>query len=137
MKKVEIKSKRYLLDDFFKVEEVYLRYERYNGEMSEEVRRLNFERGDGVAAILFNRDSRRVILIEQFRYPTYEKGPGWVVEAIAGMLEEGEEPEEAMRRELPEEVGYQVDQLRHISTFYVSPGGSSERIFLYYAEVGN
>ena len=99
MKKVEIKSKRYLLDDFFKVEEVYLRYERYNGEMSEEARRLNFERGDGVAAILFNRDSRRVILIEQFRYPAYEKGPGWVVESIAGMLEEGEEPEEAMRRD--------------------------------------
>jgi nudix-type nucleoside diphosphatase (YffH/AdpP family) len=137
MKKVEIKSKRYLLDDFFKVEEVYLRYERYDGEMSEEVRRLNFERGDGVAAILFNRDSRRVILIEQFRYPAYEKGPGWMVETIAGMREEGEDPEEAMRREILEEVGYQVDQLRHISTFYVSPGGASERIFLYYAEVDN
>ncbi len=53
------------------------------------------------------------------------------------MLEEGEDPEAAMRRELLEEVSYQGEQLRHISTFYVSPGASSERIFLYYAEVGN
>lgn len=137
MKTVDIQSKQWLLDDFFKVEEVYLHYERYDGQMSELVRRLNFERGDGVAAILFNRESQKVILIEQFRYPTYEKGPGWTIEAIAGMLEEGEDPEVAMRREILEEVGYQVDHLRPISTFYVSPGGASERIFLYYAEVDN
>jgi ADP-ribose pyrophosphatase len=53
------------------------------------------------------------------------------------MLEEGEDPEEAIRREILEEVGYHVAQLCPISTFFVSPGGSSERIFLYYAEVDN
>jgi ADP-ribose pyrophosphatase len=40
-----------------------------------------------------------------------------------------------MRRELVEELGYEADQLVPISSFYVSPGGSSERVHLYYAEV--
>jgi ADP-ribose pyrophosphatase len=34
-----------------------------------------------------------------------------------------------------EETGYRARVLRHISTFYTSPGGTSERIFLYYGEV--
>ena len=40
-----------------------------------------------------------------------------------------------MRREIEEELGYRADRSSHIATFYVSPGGSSERIWLYYAEV--
>ena len=36
-----------------------------------------------------------------------------------------------------EEIGYRAGDLTHIATFYVSPGGTSERIMLYYAEVGN
>ncbi|HLQ30341.1 MAG TPA: NUDIX hydrolase, partial [Ktedonobacteraceae bacterium] len=43
---------------------------------------------------------------------------------------------ETIRREVREEVGYQVGDLQPIATFYVSPGGSSERVALYYAEVG-
>ena len=52
------------------------------------------------------------------------------------MVKPGEEPEAAMRREILEETGYQVRELKYIGKFYLSPGGSSERIFLYYAEVG-
>ena len=51
------------------------------------------------------------------------------------MIERGETPEEAIQREIHEETGYKADQVEHISTFYVSPGGSSERIMLYYAAV--
>ncbi len=53
------------------------------------------------------------------------------------MIKPDEGPEEAIRREVEEEVGYRLQQLTPIATFYVSPGGTSERIFLYYAEVGN
>src|SRR6266571_991381 len=136
MNKVEIKSKRLIFNDFFKIQEAILRYLRFDGKMSEPVRRLVFERGDAVAAIIFNRDTQKVLLINQFRYPTYEKGPGWMQEAVAGILEPNETPEDALRRELIEEIGYRAGDLTHISTFYVSPGGSSERITLYYAEVG-
>jgi ADP-ribose pyrophosphatase len=137
MDKVEIKSKRLIFNDFFKIQEAILRYLRFDGKMSEPVRRLVFERGDAVAAIILNRDTQKVILINQFRYPTYEKGPGWIYELVAGILEPNETPEDALRRELMEEIGYRADDLTHIATFYVSPGGTSERIMLFFAEVGN
>ena len=135
MKKVIIDQQTRLFDDFFKVDEAYLRYERFDGTMTPVVRRLNFERGDSVSALLFNARTRRVILVNQFKYPTYEKGPGWITETMAGMVDKDERPEDAVRREILEETGYQVRDLQYISTFYVSPGGSSERVALYYAEV--
>lgn len=137
MDKVEIQSKKLIFNDFFKIYEAIIRYLRFDGQMSKPVRRLVFERGDAVAAIIWNRDTQKVILTNQFRYPTYEKGPGWINEVIAGMLTSNEQPEEAMRREMIEETGYQPGQLTHIATFYVSPGGTSERIMLYYAEISN
>jgi nudix-type nucleoside diphosphatase (YffH/AdpP family) len=137
MKRVEILSERVVFDDVFKIVEATLRFERFNGQMSEPVRRLVFERGDSAAALLLNRDTQKVILIEQFRYPTYKKGPGWLLEVVAGMVDRGEQPEETIRREVREEVGYQVGDLQPIATFYVSPGATSERIALYYAEVGD
>ena len=135
MKKVSIEHKRYILDDFFKIEEAYLRFEQFNGQMSPLVRRLSLERGDSVAVLVFNRDTAKLILVSQFRYPTYQNEHGWTIEAIAGMVDPGEKPEETVRRELEEETGLKIDRLEHISTFYPSPGGSSERIYLYYSEV--
>lgn len=137
MDDVEIKSKKLIFDDFFKIQEAILRYRRFDGQMSGTVRRLNFERGDSVAAIILNRDTQRVILVNQFKYPTYEKGPGWIYEIVAGVLNANEAPEAAMRREMLEEIGYRADNLTYLFTFYLSPGGSSERIILYYAEVEN
>ncbi len=130
-----IEKKTRLLDDFFKVEEVQLRYERFDGSMSPLVRRLNVERGDSVAILLFNPKCQRILLVNQFKYPAYAKGPGWITETVAGMIGTDESPESAARREVEEETGYKVSRLEHVSTFYVSPGGSSERIILYYAEV--
>jgi len=135
MKKVLIKKKRNVLDDFFKVEEAYLQFEKFNGEMSDTVRRFSLERGDSVAVLTFNRHTNKLILISQFRYPTYKNGHGWTIETIAGMMDPGETPEETARREAEEETGLNVTALEHITTFYPSPGGSSELIFLYYSEV--
>jgi nudix-type nucleoside diphosphatase (YffH/AdpP family) len=134
-KRVVIERRRLILDDFFKVEEVFLAYEKFDGSMSQIVRRLNFERGDSVAAVLFNKKRGTVLLVNQFKFPSFPKGPGWITELMAGMIDKGESPEEAVRREIEEETGHSVDRLTHISTFYVSPGGSSERIVLYYAEI--
>lgn len=135
MKKVEIEQKNYIFEDFFKMEEAYLRYEKFNGEMSDVVRRISLERGDSVAVIILNLNTNRIILVNQFRYPSYTKDDGWLIEAIAGVVDVGEVPEESARREVQEEIGLSISKLVHISTFYPSPGGSSERIFLYYSEV--
>ena len=51
------------------------------------------------------------------------------------MQEKGEPPEEALKREILEEAGYQTSSIEPIATFYVSPGGTSERIALFYVEV--
>ena len=135
MKKVSIERKRYILDDFFKVEEAYLHFEQFNGEMSPLVRRLNLERGNSAAVLVFNSSTEKLILISQFRYPTYQNNHGWTIEAIAGMVDSGETPEESARRELQEEIGANIKSFEHIATFYPSPGGSSEQIYLYFAEI--
>jgi len=134
-KTVHIDSKETVYDDFFQIEEAHLRHEQFDGTMSETVRRLSFERGDGVAALVVNVEAQTVLMVEQFRYPTLKHGDGWIVEVIAGMLEPDEAPETCIRREILEETGYRVRALRHVSTFYTSPGGTSERIFLFYGEV--
>lgn len=135
MRKVEIEKTRIIFDDIFKMEEAYLRYERFNGEMSEVVRRISLERGDSVAVIIRNLNTGKIILVNQFRYPSLAKGNGWIIETIAGIVDEGETPEDSARRETQEETGLTASKLEHIATFYPSPGGSSERIFLYYSEV--
>ena len=103
--------------------------------MSDEVRRLNLERGDSAAALVLNRDRRVCILTRQFRYPAYKRGQRWSVEVPAGVVEEAESPVESIRREILEEVGYRVGDLGSIATFFASPGGSSERIHLFFAVV--
>ncbi len=136
MKKVEILDKKRVFSGFLNMEEVTARFEKHNGEMSLPVKRLMVERGDAVAAILWDKDKKEVLLTNQFRLPAYEKGPGWLWELVAGSVEAGEAPEACMIREIEEEAGYSVASLRHISTFYTSPGGTSERILLYFAVVG-
>lgn len=135
MKKVEINKSQLILNDFFKIEEAFLRFEKYNGEMSNEVRRLNLNRGDSVTALLWHKDRQKMILTEQFRYPTHQNGDGWMLELLAGGVAKGEDPEEALIREIEEEVGYKVETVKYLCNFYASPGGTSERVFLYYAEV--
>ncbi len=133
--KVELQNKKLILNDFFKVEEAFLRFELYNGHMSPPVRRLNFDRGDAVAAIIYHTEEQMFLFTEQFRYPAYTKGQGWMLELVAGAVGHNEDPAEAITREMIEEVGYQPAQLRKISEFFTSPGGSSERIHLFYAQI--
>jgi nudix-type nucleoside diphosphatase (YffH/AdpP family) len=133
--RVEIHSRRRVFDGFFKIEEAELAYERFDGAMTPPLKRLVFERGDSVAALVYHREENRLLFLRQFRFPTYEKGPGWLTEVVAGMQEHGEPAEEALKREILEEIGYEVSHLEPIATFYLSPGGSSERIVLFYAEV--
>lgn len=133
--KINITKQNILFDQFFKIEAAQLRYEKFNGDMSEEVTYFSFERNDAAAAIVYNIDTQKVLLIKQFRYPTHKKRDAWTLEVVAGMIDKGEDPETAIRREMMEEIGYKVDKIEKISTFFTSPGISSERIFLFYVEV--
>ncbi len=132
--KVIIKDSRREYDGFFKVDEVVLQHEKFDGSMSKYIDRLNFNRGDTVAVILYNKTNKSVILIKQFRYPTYvDDGPGWLIECVAGIKDNGEVL--VAKKEVLEETGYNIDDLKYLTQFYPSPGGSSERIFVYLAYV--
>jgi len=135
LKRVEVQAIRTLFDDRFKIVEAVVSYERPDAGMSGPVRRLSFERGDSAAALVFDPHRRTVLLTRQFRFPTLEKGPGWILELVAGTIEDGESPEDCIRREILEEIGYEGLSLERISTFYASPGGSSERVHLFHARV--
>jgi nudix-type nucleoside diphosphatase (YffH/AdpP family) len=143
--KVVISGQRRVLDDFFKVDEFDVSHRQADGTMSAVQRRLVFERGDAVGVLLFNAERQSVVLVEQFRLPALIgrrrddplSDDGWLVEAVAGMIDKGESPDAAALREVFEETGYRVRELTPIGRFFSSPGGTSERIFLYFAEVAD
>lgn len=142
-RRVDIRKQTRLFDDFFKIDEVIVSHEQYNGTMSADQRRLIFERGDLVAVLLLDLDLKSVVLTEQFKVPSLvgrrrddpSTTNGWITEAVAGMVELDELPEAAVIRETMEETGYQIHNPRLIAKFFSSPGGVSERIFLYFAKV--
>ncbi len=142
-RKAAIHKQARLFDDFFKIDEVMVSHERLDGTISPAERRLIFERGDSVAALLYNPETQAVVLVDQFKAPTLvarrRDNPattdGWITETAAGMIDERETPEDAVIRETLEETGYRIKKPELICRFFSSPGGSSERIFLYFAEV--
>jgi nudix-type nucleoside diphosphatase (YffH/AdpP family) len=142
-RKVDIRKQTRLFDDFFKIDEIVVAHEQRAGTMSSDQRRLVFERGDAVAALLYEPDTHTVIMVDQFKVPTLiarrrdnpSTTDGWITEAVAGMIDPGETAEEAIIRETLEETGYRISKPELICKFFSSPGGRSERIFLYFSEV--
>jgi ADP-ribose pyrophosphatase len=136
--KLRIDRRRRVFDGFLKVDEVTVSFDRIAGPgRLAGVRRLVMERGDSAAALIHETDTDTILLTAQVRPATIAKGPGVIREVPAGSIEKGEHPAECMRRELEEEIGYRIARraLKRIGTFYVSPGGTSERIVLFYAPV--
>ncbi len=70
-----------------------------------------------------------VLLERQYRRSVDQ----WMVEAPAGGMNPGEDPEQAARRELKEETGYDAGKLEHLASFYVSPGYCTELMHVFLA----
>lgn len=133
-KKAEIQKTRLLADDFFKLEEAFVSFEKRDGTMSAPVRRLDLKRDDAVCALVVNKEKDTLVLVRQFRYAGLARGQAWPLEIVAGLIDTGEEPVDAIRREILEETGFAVGELTRLFTFYPSPGITSERGILFYGE---
>jgi ADP-ribose pyrophosphatase len=124
-------EKKPLYRGFFKLDAYSVDHECYEGG-NQTIVREHLERGDAVAVLLYDQTLDEVLLIEQFRIgPAVRDDEAWLVEIVAGMIDPGERPEEAVRREAVEEAGFEPFELHHLGRYYSTPGGSSECIDLY------
>jgi len=132
----KIISKNIVFNGFLSIEEYQISHELYQGGQSGVLTRQLMERGHAVAVLLFDPVIDRVVLIEQFRIGAKDdEVTPWLTELVAGMIEPNELAIDVAERESFEEAGVQIHNSRLIHTYYASPGGCSEKISLYYAEV--
>ncbi len=129
---VEVIRREELYKRFFRVEKVFLRHKLFNGGWGKEIGRELFVRGEAVAVVLYDPRLHQIALVEQFRIGAMDEPDGpWCYEVVAGMLEEGESPEEVARRELQEEANLEPYAMEYICNYLSSPGGSDEKLHLF------
>lgn len=118
----------------FPLQRVRFRRRRFDGAEGGVQTWELWRRGQAVAVLPWDPWADRVALIEQFRLPALAGGFDPVVlECPAGLLEEGEEPEAAARRELLEETGLVADRMLPLGRYILSQGGCDEGVRLYLA----
>ncbi|CAG0910858.1 unnamed protein product, partial [Cyprideis torosa] len=97
--------------------------------------RESYDRGNGATVLLYNREKQTVVLIRQFRMPSYLNGnsDGLLIETCAGLLD-GDDPETCVLKEAEEESGIRPRKAEKVFESYMSPGAVTEIIHFYVAE---
>lgn len=114
-------------DGYFSVDEI--KVQTRDGSI---VNREVMNRKDGVCALVIDTTTSEFIFVEQYRPGVRSR----LLEVPAGTLDiPGEDPKEAIIREIDEEIGYKVDDISFITKCYMSPGGSTELLHFYVAYV--
>lgn len=132
----KINSKKTLYQGFFKMEELRVEHELFDGGMSPEIRRELMVRPEAACILLYDPELDVVVLIEQFRVPAIYGSNPWLIELVAGLLDKDtEQPDKVARREAIEEAGLEVKRLEKITEYWSSPGASNEYIHLFIGEV--
>ena len=133
--RVRIRESRVLADDWSVLRKTVLDYRRRDGTW-QTLSRETYDRGNGAAILLYDRDRRAVVLTRQFRFPAFASGcDELLIEAPAGLLEDAA-PEERIRAEAEEETGYRVEAPTKILELFMSPGSVTERIHFFIAPYG-
>lgn len=121
---------------FFRVDRLRLRHRLFAGGWGQPIIREVFERGHAAALLPYDPMRDEVVLIEQFRTGALTAGAyPWLVEIVAGIIEEGESAEDVVRRETVEEAGCEVTEVVPVMDVFTTPGGSSERIAIFIGRV--
>lgn len=121
---------------FFSLKTFELKHTLYKGGWSNTITRELFHRGNCVAVLLYDPNRDEVVIIEQFRIGAMQMpDQAWLLEIVAGAIEQGETAEEVAYRESVEEAGCEIQELVKINDFFTSPGGTSELLSLFYGKV--
>tara|TARA_B110000503_G_scaffold120294_1_gene182824 strand:- start:44 stop:586 length:543 start_codon:yes stop_codon:yes gene_type:complete len=122
-------NKDIVYNGYFKIN--LLKIENSNNDI---IHREQLSSDDAVAALVYNTDTENFIFVKQFRVGSED----YMIEIPAGKIDvKGESPEDTLKREVLEEIGYEVDEINSICVFYPTPGMSTEKIYLFYVEVSN
>ena len=125
--KVEVIRHEVAFQGYSRVSRYFFRHTLFQGGLSEVISREVFERGQAAAILPYDPRRDEVVLIRQFRAGAYVAGKhAWLWEIAAGMIEEGEDAEEMVRREVVEETGLAVTDATRICGIMLSPGAMSE-----------
>jgi GDP-mannose pyrophosphatase NudK len=135
MAEVKIIDTQILSDKKYTLKMVNFEYRFKNGKWEKQGREV-FDHGNAASALLYNKEKRTVILVQQFRIATYlnKNNTGILIETCAGLLEENEPPEESIKREIEEETGFVVNSVNKVTEVYTSAGSLTELLYLYTAE---
>ncbi|WP_315792649.1 MULTISPECIES: NUDIX domain-containing protein [unclassified Bradyrhizobium] len=131
--RVRIEEAETICQRKYLLQSVTLSWRRGNGAWEAQKREV-YDKGNGAAILLYNLKRRSVILIRQFRLPTFLNGyRELLVEVPAGGLD-GAEPQERIRDEVAEETGYVVGGVKQVFEAFMSPGVFTEKLHFFVAE---
>ena len=129
---VQILSKETLYQGFFKMVKYAFKHKLFAGGWSDVVQREIFERGHAIAVLPYDPVLDEFVMIEQVRIGALPTSSSpWLIEVVAGIIDEGETPEEVCRREAKEEAGLDIQKLHKALSYLSSPGGTTERLHIY------
>src|SRR4051812_32105719 len=130
---VKIIDTTILSNNWYTLKKVTFNYLKKNGQWQTQHREA-YDRGNGATILLYNKDLKTVVLTRQFRLPTFVNGneTGMLIEACAGLLDK-DNPEDCIKRETEEEIGYKVTEVRKIFEAYMSPGSVTEILYFFVA----
>ena len=132
--KIKNISTKILSDNLYVLRKITFDFQQKNGTWLTQSREA-YDRGDGAVILLYNNESKTVILTRQFRMPTYlnNNPDGMLLEACAGLLD-ADNPEDCIRKETQEETGYQINEVEKIFEVYMSPGSVTEILHFFVAK---
>jgi nudix-type nucleoside diphosphatase (YffH/AdpP family) len=106
---------------------------RRNDGQWQRMDRETYDRGNGATLLPYNLAQRTVLLTRQFRYPAFVNGhDDLLIEAAAGLLDNAA-PEERIRAEVEEELGYRLGTVQKIFETFMSPGSVTEKLHFFIA----
>jgi GDP-mannose pyrophosphatase NudK len=133
---IQLRGRETLAEHRFRLENITFEQRAADGSR-QTLEREVYHTGPGAAVLPVDRERGTVLLVRQLRIPAYLNGDGpMLVEACAGMIDEGDRPEDTVRKEAEQEMGYRMRAVRKVLELYMSPGASTEKLHLFLAEYG-